>query len=322
MNLDGSAPRQVTSNAARDELPALSPDGSLIAFVSQRDEPATSTSGRRRSTARPKACCSTVPAATSIRCSRPTESTCSLRARSAATSTSDTYRRRRPLPGRDRDHRPERRARDEPVADPRRIRLAYGRSAAAWTTSSAPTTTAPTSSRSPPTRRRGKRTRLLARRDQARLRQDGALVIAESAARAHSRSRRDRREPREPGVGGRHRARLRAAADQVTRSPKRRSEKTRAKFRFTASEPGSSFECRLDRRGFKPCASPRRYRGLKRAATASASARSTPPATSTLAGEGRLPGSSRRPRVSQDRAVRLVSSNGSTCVTSSEPSTA
>ena len=34
------------------------------------------------------------------------------------------------------------------------------------------------------------------------------------------------------------------------------SSSRRAKFRFSADEPGSTFECRLDKRPFKPCLSP------------------------------------------------------------------
>lgn len=37
----------------------------------------------------------------------------------------------------------------------------------------------------------------------------------------------------------------------------------RAKFRFTSSEPGSSFKCKLDKRPFRPCGTPRTYKKLK-----------------------------------------------------------
>jgi hypothetical protein len=37
---------------------------------------------------------------------------------------------------------------------------------------------------------------------------------------------------------------------------------TTAKFEFTSSEPGSSFQCKLDKHKFKPCASPKKYKHL------------------------------------------------------------
>ena len=48
----------------------------------------------------------------------------------------------------------------------------------------------------------------------------------------------------------------------ITRGPRRRIDRRRAGFRFSADEAGASFECRLDSRRFRPCASPRRYVGL------------------------------------------------------------
>jgi Right handed beta helix region len=36
-----------------------------------------------------------------------------------------------------------------------------------------------------------------------------------------------------------------------------------AKFRFVSSEPGSTFECKLDKKKFKPCRSPKKYKRLK-----------------------------------------------------------
>lgn len=46
----------------------------------------------------------------------------------------------------------------------------------------------------------------------------------------------------------------------IVASPRRKTHKRRASFEFVSSEPFSSFECKLDKRGFKPCAPPRRYR--------------------------------------------------------------
>lgn len=58
-----------------------------------------------------------------------------------------------------------------------------------------------------------------------------------------------------------------AASDDATppettidKSPARRTSKRKVSFEFNSSEPGSRFECRLDRREFKPCTSPQ---GLK-----------------------------------------------------------
>jgi hypothetical protein len=42
----------------------------------------------------------------------------------------------------------------------------------------------------------------------------------------------------------------------ITKKPKRRTRKRRAKFKFESDEPGSTFECKLDKKGFKPCGPP------------------------------------------------------------------
>jgi hypothetical protein len=46
----------------------------------------------------------------------------------------------------------------------------------------------------------------------------------------------------------------------VTKKPKRVRANPRIKVRFTSSIPGSSFECSLDGRRFKPCTSPYKKR--------------------------------------------------------------
>ena len=49
----------------------------------------------------------------------------------------------------------------------------------------------------------------------------------------------------------------------IAKAPKRRTPRPRAKVAFTSSEPGSSFECSLDRGAFRTCAPPARLRRLR-----------------------------------------------------------
>jgi subtilisin family serine protease len=51
-----------------------------------------------------------------------------------------------------------------------------------------------------------------------------------------------------------------APSTEITSRPRRRTRARGASFKFRSTEPGSTFECRLDGRPFKPCASPRRFR--------------------------------------------------------------
>ena len=46
----------------------------------------------------------------------------------------------------------------------------------------------------------------------------------------------------------------------ITAGPKKKQRKRKATFRFTSTEPGSSFQCKLDDRAFQPCTSPKRVR--------------------------------------------------------------
>jgi hypothetical protein len=50
---------------------------------------------------------------------------------------------------------------------------------------------------------------------------------------------------------------------KIAKGPKAQSANTTAKFKFTSSVAGSSFECRLDKRKFKKCRSPKTYKKLK-----------------------------------------------------------
>lgn len=46
-----------------------------------------------------------------------------------------------------------------------------------------------------------------------------------------------------------------APETEITKRPKKRTEKPRAKFRFRSDEPDASFECKLDKKDWKPCTS-------------------------------------------------------------------
>ncbi len=58
------------------------------------------------------------------------------------------------------------------------------------------------------------------------------------------------------GGGGGTTDDLTAPETTITKHPKKKSTKRRAKFKFESSEAGSSFECKLDRKPYKPCSSP------------------------------------------------------------------
>lgn len=50
---------------------------------------------------------------------------------------------------------------------------------------------------------------------------------------------------------------------RIVKGPHRRSDRRTARFAFASDEAGSSFQCKLDKGGFRPCGSPRIYRHLK-----------------------------------------------------------
>ncbi len=50
---------------------------------------------------------------------------------------------------------------------------------------------------------------------------------------------------------------------RITAAPKRRTTAHRATFRFRSTEAGSTFRCKLDRRPWRRCTSPKRYRNLR-----------------------------------------------------------
>jgi CSLREA domain-containing protein len=49
----------------------------------------------------------------------------------------------------------------------------------------------------------------------------------------------------------------------IAKGPKGKIHSTTAKFKFTSNAKGAKFECRLDRKPFKPCKSPKTYKKLK-----------------------------------------------------------
>jgi hypothetical protein len=54
-----------------------------------------------------------------------------------------------------------------------------------------------------------------------------------------------------------------APQTRITNNPPRRTKARKARFAFRANEKKSTFKCKRDRGRFKPCSSPKVYRGLK-----------------------------------------------------------
>ena len=48
----------------------------------------------------------------------------------------------------------------------------------------------------------------------------------------------------------------------ITKDPPKRTEKNKVKFKFSSDEPGSTFECKKDRKPWRPCTSPTMMRRL------------------------------------------------------------
>jgi len=50
---------------------------------------------------------------------------------------------------------------------------------------------------------------------------------------------------------------------KIVKGPPKKTHKTTVKLKFTATEAGSTFQCKLDAKPFKPCSSPKKYKKLK-----------------------------------------------------------
>ena len=48
----------------------------------------------------------------------------------------------------------------------------------------------------------------------------------------------------------------------ITKGAPKKLHKSKVKFKFKASEPDSTFECKIDKKPYKPCSSPRRVTHL------------------------------------------------------------
>jgi hypothetical protein len=49
----------------------------------------------------------------------------------------------------------------------------------------------------------------------------------------------------------------------IKKAPKAKSTATTAKFKFVSNESGSTFQCKLDKKAFAKCKSPKTYKKLK-----------------------------------------------------------
>ena len=50
---------------------------------------------------------------------------------------------------------------------------------------------------------------------------------------------------------------------KITKHPKKKTHSHKAKFAFKSNEPGSTFKCKLDKKTWKSCSSPKKYKNLK-----------------------------------------------------------
>ena len=50
---------------------------------------------------------------------------------------------------------------------------------------------------------------------------------------------------------------------KIVKGPPKKTKKTTVKFKFSSTEAGSTFQCKLDKKPFKKCSSPKKYKKLK-----------------------------------------------------------
>jgi hypothetical protein len=68
--------------------------------------------------------------------------------------------------------------------------------------------------------------------------------------------------PTETACGGGGGGDTTAPDTTITKGPDKKTEKTKAKLKFTSSEAGSTFECSIDKGEFKSCSSPTTFKRL------------------------------------------------------------
>lgn len=256
MRADGSEPRQLTSNAARDAMPAISPDGSRIAFVSDRGGagadlwriyadgsgagPLLSAPGDERDP-------QYFPTGGAVVVSSRHGPDLDVGYVVDGGTLGLTFN---PI---------TLHALDETAAalQPDGVRLAYARAGDIQTayhdgTDEFPLAVSPAAEDDPAFSPDGTRVAYTA---------DGALIVAAAGGLNPAPLAL-------PGLGPVSDPDWAVAADEappettITKAPRGRTERRGARFRFRSSEPGSTFRCKLDRRAYEDCDSPQTYRRL------------------------------------------------------------
>lgn len=95
-----------------------------------------------------------------------------------------------------------------------------------------------------------------------------ALATTEAATKTGGEGSKEQKEkkpptekPKKPKKPGKPKGGV--PETTITKGPRGRTHARKARFKFVSSQPGSKFECKLDRQKFKPCKSPKTYKKLK-----------------------------------------------------------